>query len=181
MNLYFDSSAGARTVPGLHPARIPGVGLLGVEAVLQAFLYPRNALSGTPAASVIQRVGGLIQRPNKRLPPPVCNVLFGARFWRTFLNSLTINEEMHDKVLNPRHISAQLSFTVIEAGAVWKQYSETQGALSVITSGLGVAGTTVNLLTDPIKTAYQASSLLFGLAELGEGIFLSPSAEGFLP
>lgn len=101
-----------------------GLGVLGVRAVLESFLYPAEV--------------DLFQRENLRLDfenlqrlfnsnrffaPPDVYFIFGLRWFRGKLASAPFKEKSFDNNLIPQQLEVPVSITVLEDGA-FKKYRE---------------------------------------------------------
>ena len=112
-----------------RPGSPPFVGVRGVEAVLDSFLEPQAPLAGFLGSKVQNR------------PPPECYLLLGVRFWRTRLLRAPYREVLHDKLLTPLRLYADLEFLVLEEGAVQDANLIQRKALATAESTVGFMAT----------------------------------------
>lgn len=149
--LFFDASEAA--VSSGHTAIKDPTGTLGMESILESFLYPQaTELSDFSLKKLIKQ--------NKFVSPPIVFLVIGFRFWQGYVSSAPIEETKFDKLLFPTQFKAPIEFNVVEDGVINDINTGVRNSLSLLRSSLNA----IDIVTNTVDNSINFDSFDFSIA-----------------
>lgn len=143
-DLFYDASAAG--VSSGHFSFVNPTGVVGIESILESFLYPQFLELKNPSIkSVLQQ--------NKFVAPPLVYLVMGFRFWKGYLMAAPMEETKFNQNLFPTQFSTSIEFGVVEDGVIDQLNTVGRNTAALVQSAINTAEFVQNSVQDGLDFA----------------------------